>query len=68
MRERYLDLWDLAAEVGIHEQSAYRILRQGRIPSASKATGCWLVPESAVRQFAAAYRHGPGRKVWPTHD
>ena len=51
----------VAEQLGIHRVSAAALVRAGRIP-AVKVANRWVVEERALKQFAATYVKGPGRK------
>ena len=58
--ERFADVLAISQRLGIHPESARRLVRQGRIPGAFKFGNKWLLERDKLEQFAATYDGRPG--------
>jgi excisionase family DNA binding protein len=63
LQEQYADTIDVSSRLGIHPESARRLLRQGRIPGAFKFGNKWLLERAKLEQFALTYDGRPGPKA-----
>jgi hypothetical protein len=59
----WLDLTEIASELGIHPQSARRLLKNGRLTGAVLFAGKYLMHRDKLREFKErGYDPRPGRK------
>jgi excisionase family DNA binding protein len=63
LEERYADVLEAGKRLGIHPESARRLMRQGRIPGAFRFGNKWLVERDRLEQFALTYNGRPGPKA-----
>lgn len=62
--ERYADLAEAAATLGIHWSSVQRLANQGKLPT-RKVHGKRLVDRAVLEQWKTNYSPLPGRKRFP---
>ena len=63
LEEKYTDVLEASARLGIHPESARRLIREGRIPGAFKFGNKWLIERDKLEQFARTYNGRPGPKA-----
>lgn len=52
--DKYLNVVEAAAILGVHWETVKRLCREGRIP-AEKVHNTWLIHKDKLEQFAATY-------------
>ena len=63
LSDEYLSTVEAAAKLGCRRETVFRLVQAGEIPG-SKVANRWLIPRTALEEFAKTYeaRRGPRRK------
>jgi excisionase family DNA binding protein len=59
--QSFLNVRDAARQIGIHEESLRRLLRQGS-PSGEKIGGQWFISKEELALFATTYNAKTGKR------
>ena len=59
--QSFLNVRDAARQIGIHEESLRRLLRQGS-PSGEKIGGQWFISKEELALFATTYNTKTGKR------
>jgi excisionase family DNA binding protein len=59
--QSYVNVRDAAKQIGIHEESLRRLLRQGS-PNGAKIGGQWFISKEQLALFATTYNSRTGKR------
>jgi excisionase family DNA binding protein len=59
--QSYVNVRDAAKQIGIHEESLRRLLRQGS-PNGAKIGGQWFISKEQLALFATTYNARTGKR------